>query len=81
MCSAKDRYTLIEQSSNSRITCKQHSQKNFMRVMIKRIMGKILERIIGKILSITGAGLFYSRNTDKVFCMERSKRIRVLHFQ
>ena len=30
MCSAKDRYTLIEQSSNYRITCMQYSQKNFM---------------------------------------------------
>ena len=40
MCSAKDRYTLIEQSSNSRITCMQYSQKNFMRVIIKRIMGR-----------------------------------------
>ena len=40
MYSAKDRYTLIEQSSNSRITCMQYSQKNFIRVMIKRIMAK-----------------------------------------
>ena len=33
MCSAKDLYTLIEQSSNSRITCMQCSQKNFMRII------------------------------------------------
>ena len=33
MCSAKDRYTLIEQSPNSRITCMLHSQKNFMRII------------------------------------------------
>ena len=40
----KDRYTLIEQSFSSRITCMQYSQKNFMRIIgkIKRIMGKIL---------------------------------------
>ena len=33
MCSAKDRYNLIEQSSNSRIICMQHSQKNFMKII------------------------------------------------
>ena len=47
MCSAKDRYTLIEQSSNSRITCMHNGQKFW----------EILERIIGKISSIIGAGL------------------------
>ena len=60
MYSAKDRYTLIEQSSNSRITCMQYSQKNFIRVMIKRIMAKFSERIIGKISSIIGTGLISS---------------------
>ena len=29
----KNRYTLIKQSSNSRITCMQYSQKNFMRII------------------------------------------------
>ena len=29
----KDQYTPIEQSFNSRITCKQYSQKNFMRII------------------------------------------------
>ena len=29
----KDRYTLIEQSFNSIITCMQYSQKNFMRII------------------------------------------------
>ena len=63
MCSAKDRYTLIEQSYNSRITCMQHSQKNFMRIIGNDLKNngqnfwEILERIIGKILSIIGAGL------------------------
>ena len=63
MCSAKDRYTLIEQSSNSRITCKQCSQKNFMRIIGNdqknngQNFWEILERIIGKISSIIGAGL------------------------
>ena len=63
MCSAKDRYTLIEQSSNYRITCMQYSQKNFMAIIgnEKRNNGQnfweILERIIGKISSIIGAGL------------------------
>ena len=63
MCSAKDRYTLIEQSSNSRITCMQYSQKNFMRIIgnnQKNIGQKFLERIIGKISSIIGAGLVNS---------------------
>ena len=63
MCSAKDRYTLIEQSSNSRITCMQHGQKNFMRIIGNdqknngQKFWEILERIIGKISSIIGAGL------------------------
>ena len=67
VCSAKDRYTLIEQSSNYRITCScmQYSQKNFMRIIgneQKNIywanFWEILERIIiGKISSIIGAGL------------------------
>ena len=63
MCSAKDRYTLIEQSSNSRITCMQHSQKNFMRIIGNdqknngQNFWEIVERIIGKSLSIIGAGL------------------------
>ena len=63
MCSAKDRYTLIEQSSNSRITCMQYSQKNFMRIIGNdqqnngQDFWEILERIIGKISSIIGAGL------------------------
>ena len=61
----KDRYTLIEQSVNSRITCMQYSQKNFMRIISNdqknngQIFWEILERIIGKILSIIGAGLMY----------------------
>ena len=29
----KDRYTLIEQSFNSRITYMQYSQKNFLRII------------------------------------------------
>ena len=63
MCLAKDRYTLIEQSSNSRITCMQYSQKNFMRIIGNdqknngQDFWEILERIIGKISSIIGAGL------------------------
>ena len=53
MCSAKDRYTLIEQSSNYRITCMQYSQKNFMRIIGNdqknngQNFWEILERIIG----------------------------------
>ena len=63
MCSAKDRYTLIEQSSNYRITFMQYSQKNFMRIIGNeqknngQNVWEILERIIGKISSIIGAGL------------------------
>ena len=63
MCSAKDQYNLIEQSSNCRITCMQYSQKNFMRIIGNEQKNngqnfwEILERIIGKILSIIGAGL------------------------
>ena len=63
MCSAKDRYTLIEQSSNYRITCMQYSQKNFMRIIGNdqknngQNFWEILERIMGKISSIIGAGL------------------------
>ena len=63
MCSAKDRYTLLEQSSNYRITCMQYSQKNFMRIIGNdqknngQYFWEILERIIGKISSIIGAGL------------------------
>ena len=59
----KDRYTLIEQSSNFRITCMQHSQKNFMRIIGNdqknngQNFWEILERIIGKISSIIGTGL------------------------
>ena len=63
MCSAKDHYTLIEQSSNSRITCMHYSQKNFMRIIGNdqknngQDFWEILERIIGKISGIIGAGL------------------------
>ena len=66
MCSAEDRYTLIEQSFNSRITIMQYSQKNFMRIIGNESndqknngqnFWEILERIIGKILSIIGVGL------------------------
>ena len=63
MCSTKDRYTLIEQSSNSRITCMQYNQKNFMRIIGNNQKNngqnfwEILERIIDKISSIIGAGL------------------------
>ena len=63
MYSAKDRYTLIKQSSNSRITCTKYSQKNFMRIIGNdqknngQNLWEILERIIGKISSIIGAGL------------------------
>ena len=64
MCSAKDRYTLIEQSSDSRITCMQYSQKEFYENKIGndqknngQNFWEILERIIGKISSIIGAGL------------------------
>ena len=67
MCSAKDQYTLIEQTSNSRVprvTCMQHSKKNFMRIIGNdqknngQNFWEILERIIGKISSIIGVGLF-----------------------
>ena len=64
---AKDHYTLIEQSSNSRITCRQYSQKNFMRIIGNdqnnngQNFWEILERIIGKISSIIGAGLIHIR--------------------
>ena len=57
MCSAKDRYTLIEQSSNSRIICMQYSQKNFMRIIGNdqknngQNFWEILKRI-GKISSV-----------------------------
>ena len=60
MCSAKDLYTLIEQSSNYRITCMQY---NFMRIIGNEQKNngqnfwEILERIIGKISSIIGTGL------------------------
>ena len=60
MCSGKDRYTLIEQSFNSRITCMQH---NLIRIIGNdqknngQNFWEILERIIGKILSIIGTGL------------------------
>ena len=66
MFSAKDQYyTLIEQSSNSRITCMQYSQKNFIRIIGNDHKNngqkfweiQILERIIGKISSIIGARL------------------------
>ena len=59
----KDRYTLIEQSFNSRINCMQYSQKNFMRIIGNdqknngQNFWEILERIIDKISSIIGAGL------------------------
>ena len=59
----KDRYTLIEKSSNFRITCMQHSQKNFMRIIGNdqknngQNFWEILEIIIGKISSIIGTGL------------------------
>ena len=59
----KDRYTLIEQSLKSRITCIQYSEKNFMRIIGNDqknnglIFWEILERIMGKISSIIGAGL------------------------
>ena len=65
MCSAKDRYTLIEQSSNYRITCMQYSQKNFMRIIGNEQKNngqnfwEILVRIIGKISSIIGAGILH----------------------
>ena len=58
-----DRYTLIEQSSNSRIACMKYSQKNFLRIIGNdqkdngQNFWEILERIIGKISSIIGAGL------------------------
>ena len=63
MLCQKDLYTLIEQSFNSRITCMQYSQKNFMRIIGNdqknngQNFWEILERIIGKISSIIGAGL------------------------
>ena len=59
----KDLYTLIEQSSNSKIICMQYSQKNFMRIIGNdqknngQNFWEILERIIGKISSIIGTGL------------------------
>ena len=65
MCSAEDRYTLIEQSSNFRITWMQYSQKNFMKIIGNdqknngQNFWEILERIIGKISSIIGSGLIY----------------------
>ena len=63
MCSTKDQYTLIEHSSNSRITCTQYNQKNFMRIIGNdqknngQNFWEILKKIIGKISSIIGAGL------------------------
>ena len=80
MCSAKDRYTLIEQSSN---TCIQYSQKNFMRIIgnDQKNNGQdfleILERIIGKISSIIGAGLLniYFLNFLGAFPQTPSKSI------
>ena len=63
MLRQKDRYTLIEQSFNSRINCMQYSQKNFMRIIGNdqknngQNFWEILKRIIGKILSIISAGL------------------------
>ena len=67
MYSAKDRYILIKQSSNFRITCMQYSQKNFIRIIGNdqknngQNFWEILERIIGKISSIIGAGLILSK--------------------
>ena len=70
MCSAKDQYTLIEQSSNYRITCMQYNQKNFMRIIGNEQKNngqnfwEILERIIGKISSIIGAGLVFAKSHE-----------------
>ena len=67
MCSAKDQYTLIEKSSNYRITCMQYSQKNFIRIIGNEQKNngqnfwEILERILGKTSSIIGAGLVEMR--------------------
>ena len=75
MCSAEDRYTLIEQSFNSRITCMQYSQKNFMRIIGNdqknngQNFWEILERIIGKNSSIIGAGLL----AGELFQVSRSQ--------
>ena len=69
MCSAKNPYTLIEQSANSRTTCMQHSQDNFMRIIGNdqknngQNFWEILERIMGKILSIMRAGLILLKVT------------------
>ena len=58
MCSAKDRYTLIEQSSNSRSTCMPYSQRNYTGIIgndqknNEQNFWEILYRIIGKILCI-----------------------------
>ena len=79
LCSAKDRYTLIEQSPNSRITCMQYNQKNFMRIIGNdqknngQNIWEILERIIGKISSIIGAGLYtVDLKTFKILCQDIS---------
>ena len=73
----KDRYTLIEQSSNSRITCMQYSRKNFMRIIGNdqknnwHNFWEILERIIGKILSI----IFISQ---MFLCMELTFHLLIM---
>ena len=83
MYSAKDRYSLIEQSSNYRITCMQYSQKNFMRIIGNdqknngQNFWEILERIIGKISSIIGAGLI--KNILYQYTQIHSKTCRLLN--
>ena len=70
LCQKIDIATLIEQSSNSRITCMQYSQKNFMRIIGNdqkndgQNFWEILERIIGKISSIVGVGLHKTHPRD-----------------
>ena len=56
----KDRYTLIEQSFNFRITCMQYSQNKFMRIIgnDQKNNGLNFWQILGRIKgSIIGAGL------------------------
>ena len=73
MLCQKHRYTLMEQSFNSRITCMQYNLKIFMRIIDndQKNNGKISGKIISKILSIIGTGLMSD------FC--KSGHIAIIH--
>ena len=84
MYSAKDRYTLIEQSTNSKITYMQCGQKNFITIIGNdqknngQNFWEILERIIGKISSIVGAGLMHKKSVLSFRVVKESLRMSVV---